>query len=323
MTISVNYHQAGTHSARMDRRLLEALSTEGLVDGLAVTQRAAGANLSVDVAAGLAVITGDGQARDGRYLVELSATENVAIGAAPGSDSRIDLVVLTVRNSEISGGDDDAIVQVIAGTVAASPVAPALPASSIPLAEVTVAAGAATITDANITDVRPARTSAYAGAKLTAVDGDGTAQNINSTSFVELSNVTIDTAASDTDDVWVIEADLRLLNNSGGVRTFSLAAVIDGTAQTIKPTIAVNNGDNFDAHVTIRLRDKGTGILEGCATFTGATGISGVGYGGSGYRSVLPAAATFDVAVAAKADAATATTTGTIFDTTLLRLVAP
>lgn len=158
----VNWMQNKTFSAREDRQLVAALvGTEGVFNGLVVGQRGAGANMSVDITAGRCAIQGDDQANQGMYVVTNISTDNVAIGAAPGSNSRIDLVCVRVNDPNATGpAGDNATYVVVAGTVAASPVPPALPTSAIPIAQVLVASGTAAITTAMITDVRVgARTS--------------------------------------------------------------------------------------------------------------------------------------------------------------------
>lgn len=152
--------QEGSYSARQDRQILDLIFGEGVVDpgsdALEVTQRGAGANNSVDVAAGVAIIEGDDQARQGKYLVTITATENVPMSAAPGSNSRIDLIVLRVRDSD-AGGDpgDDAILEVVEGVASGSPAVPTTPDSAIALARVLRTNGDVSVTNAMITDVRP------------------------------------------------------------------------------------------------------------------------------------------------------------------------
>src|SRR5207253_1018585 len=78
----------------------------------------------------------------GNYVVRKTVAENVVIPAAPGSNSRIDVVYLQVRDPDAGGSaGDDAIFGIVSGTAAASPVAPALPSTAIELARVTVASG--------------------------------------------------------------------------------------------------------------------------------------------------------------------------------------
>jgi hypothetical protein len=152
--------QGGTYSARLDRSLLDVIFTEGVIDpggsALLVAERAAGANDSVDVAAGAAIITGDDEADQGKYYVRNTAVVNVAFDPAPGTDERIDLLVLLV-NDPTAGGEagDNAVFDVITGTVAGTAVPPSVPDTAIPLAEVLRLSTDTTIVDARITDRRP------------------------------------------------------------------------------------------------------------------------------------------------------------------------
>lgn len=153
------YMQAGTYSARQDRLVFDVLFTEGIIDpgagSFAVTERAAGPNMSVDVAPGRAVVDGDDQANQGAYFVRSAGVENVVIAPADLVNPRIDLVVLRIRDSNVIGGaNNDAIVDVIEGVPAAVPAAPALPASAIPLARIAVPVGMVDVEDADVTDVR-------------------------------------------------------------------------------------------------------------------------------------------------------------------------
>lgn len=144
-----------SYSAREDRLLIEAAFSEGVLQGFAVAQRGAGANNSVDVALGIAVVAGDDQADQGRYLVRSTAVENVALSAPPGANARIDLIVLQIRDPN-AGGDDgfDAVLQVVEGVASGSPAVPATPASAIVLARVLRTAGDTSVTNAMITDRR-------------------------------------------------------------------------------------------------------------------------------------------------------------------------
>ena len=155
--------QGGTYSARLDRSLLDVIFTEGVIDpggsALLVAERAAGANDTVDVAAGAAIITGDDEADQGKYYVRNTAVVNVAFDPAPGTDERIDLLVLLV-NDPTAGGEagDNAVFDVITGTVAGTAVPPSVPDTAIPLAEVLRLSTDTTIVDARITDRRPTST---------------------------------------------------------------------------------------------------------------------------------------------------------------------
>lgn len=152
--------QNGTYSARLDRIFTDVLFSEGVMQvaagQLLVTQRGAGANDSVDIAAGYACIQGDDTADQGKYLVRNRATVNVAATAAPVANSRIDLVCLRINDPAAGGpAGNNASFVYVTGTPAASPTPPATPTSAIALARVLRTVGDAAVVAANITDVRP------------------------------------------------------------------------------------------------------------------------------------------------------------------------
>lgn len=156
--------QEGEYSARITRQLLSIIGTEGVIDGLTVSERAAGANMSVDVAAGKAIIDGDDQSNQYRYLAANEAIVNLVVATADPSNPRIDRVVLEVRDTNAGGATgDDANLRVIEGTPAGAPTAPAIPDTAISLATIAVAAAATSIVNANITS-----TISNAGAVLSA-----------------------------------------------------------------------------------------------------------------------------------------------------------
>lgn len=130
--------QGGSYTAQHDRINSRADDwDEGVENRRAfkVTQRGAGADLSVDVAIGDAVVTGDDQVNQGNYDVRSDAVTNVTGYSAPGSNSRYDLVGIQVNDPNAGGaaGSNATIVRV-AGTAAASPVIPAIPNSFLTLA---------------------------------------------------------------------------------------------------------------------------------------------------------------------------------------------
>ncbi|NAE18058.1 hypothetical protein [Enterococcus hirae] len=151
------------YSARMDRGIIDALFGEGIEDVLGgdflATQRAAGANMSIDIAPGVAYINGDDAVDQGAYRARSSAVQSLTIPAAPASNTRIDLVVARVYDAVVLGGaKHGAFLEVVQGVAATSPVVPPAPATSIPLASVTVPAGTTQITAARIADLRTALT---------------------------------------------------------------------------------------------------------------------------------------------------------------------
>lgn len=138
--------------------------SEGIIQGVGnafqVTQKAAGANLSVDVKSGRALIeiTNTNLAHGETYLVyfDNSATVNKAVTTADPTNPRKDRVVLRV---DVATDPDGAaanigIIEVLAGTPAGSPSAPATPSNALSLYIIDVPAGDTTITDDQITDDR-------------------------------------------------------------------------------------------------------------------------------------------------------------------------
>lgn len=163
--------QAGNYSAIDDRRFWGSGLGEGYLStgSYQVIQRAAGANMTVDVASSVgdgAVVTGDSVTAQGKYFVPPTAANvNVDIAAADATNPRNDLVVLEVKDDQHdAGGLNLARVRVITGTPNASAAltdapgvngTPALPSSCMPLAVVNVLAGATSIVTARISDRRP------------------------------------------------------------------------------------------------------------------------------------------------------------------------
>lgn len=155
-------------------RLLDDLFSAGVTNSadFAVTQKAGGANMSVDVAAGEAIVdftTPEG----GKRLTVMDVLSNSGTPGAPntpdwlttftaanGTNPRVDRVVLTVRDTDLdASGARDAVLQVVAGTATAGATltnltgAASVPANSLLLANVLIPAGATSITTANIDSV--------------------------------------------------------------------------------------------------------------------------------------------------------------------------
>lgn len=107
----------------------------GVASGLACTPAASGSTLGVAVAAGVAYI--------GKIQVPVVGA-TVTPGAASGSNPRIDLVTV----------DATGTLAIVAGTAAANPVFPAIPANKAVLCTVWIPTSATSITTANISDKR-------------------------------------------------------------------------------------------------------------------------------------------------------------------------
>jgi hypothetical protein len=120
-------------------------SRGGLSGQFNVTQRGAGANMPVDVQPGDCVLAG--------IAGELGSTDNNVIGNNNGGTTRLDYVV-----ARVEFGVPDVILTVLPGDGSGN--APALTNNAtfwdVAIAQVNVAPAAASITNANITDLRTA-----------------------------------------------------------------------------------------------------------------------------------------------------------------------
>jgi hypothetical protein len=154
--------QNGSHSAAIFRQAVSSVvpNTGGIVQAgdLAVTQTGT-PSMGVVVGVGRAWVPGTNVANfsgttyssQAQYFALNDAPVTLTIASADPTNPRIDIVCLTVNDSNYSGSTNSAVLQVITGTPAASPAAPAAPANSMVLANVSVAANATSVVNANIT----------------------------------------------------------------------------------------------------------------------------------------------------------------------------
>jgi hypothetical protein len=148
--------QNASHPAENDRLSNQALyATTGVIGltSLEVTQSVVPA-MSVSIAAGWGAIVGNYTANQGVYMAYNDAALTATITTADPTNPRIDRVCITVNDSAYTGSLNNVVVNVVAGTPAGSPVAPATPTNSISLATIAVGAGVTTILTADITDTR-------------------------------------------------------------------------------------------------------------------------------------------------------------------------
>jgi len=145
------------YPARLDRVFADNIFTAGVLgsSSFEVTPSSPAA-LTVDVTAGVAVVEGADQTAQGKYMVRKQTPETgLAIGAAPGSGQRNDLIVLEVRDPNATGpAGDDVRLLVVVGTPDVVPVDPTPPVTSLVLARVRVPSGTGSITSALIDDLR-------------------------------------------------------------------------------------------------------------------------------------------------------------------------
>lgn len=171
--------------------------TAGGVSGVAaadfmVTQRAAGANLSVDInmpGGGMAFVQGDTIAGQGLYAVPVhSANINEALASADFTNPRIDQIILEVQDNVLDAtGGNLARTRVLTGSPNGSATlnsragAATLPGNALLLADVLVAANATSVANSAIRDRRK-----WARGGLSALASTSGNQSTTSTSFVTI-----------------------------------------------------------------------------------------------------------------------------------------
>lgn len=293
------FMQNVTYSARLARLLADALApTEGVVSGLAVSQRGAGANNSVDVALGVAIIKGDDQADQGKYAVRNTATVNVAMSAAPVSNARIDLIVLKIRDPNAGGASgDDAVLTTVDGVASGSPVAPATPASTIVLAQVLRTSGDTSVTTGMITDVRslltdPATVAANLEAHLADTVDAHDASAISYAGNTNMSATDVEAAIDELDN----EKTIALPTPGTGLGTTGTVNLDMTALNDTLQSIALSGNITFTTsnrgagkHVTIKLSAASTRTLTfpGTWVFIGAAAPASLAAGKTAVLSIL------------------------------------
>lgn len=134
-----------------------------------VSQRAAGANMSVDISSGRVFVEPGGPAsQQGIYMARTEATYNTSSDggytwtAADGSNPRIDLLCIEVADADEGGSFTGFKFRVVDGTPSASATHqlnvaqwPAIPNYVVPIAAIKIPAADTTISTADITNLNP------------------------------------------------------------------------------------------------------------------------------------------------------------------------
>jgi hypothetical protein len=179
------WQQGGNYAAAVDRNLLAALWPASVASGAVPTAVANTMNVSIPPGTAAVAL----QAGAGTALCRWDAAEVVTSPTAPpAGNSRIDIVILQVRDPQLDAGvNNDFIFQVISGANSTgTPVAPTVPANAMGIAQYTVPASVANLNGVTIVDVRTvmgspggrvASTVVTAGGSFAAADTDLAAVN--------------------------------------------------------------------------------------------------------------------------------------------------
>lgn len=222
---------------------LRALSKAFLgevLNGLNVTQRAAGANMSVDIAVGDAII----MRSDGSYghPVFNDATENKTVTTADGSNPRRDIVVAYIdynqaRSTAVSNNTNGVVkTMIVAGTPAGSPTDPSNATIQsavgsgnpyIKLARVRVPAGQSSISNTLIDDMRIIATTLDNGGwdMLSATE----AASVAYSSFNSATRIGVLTVPSDGTLRYTLGMKMRIYQSTGGWKYGFIIAVTSTT----------------------------------------------------------------------------------------------
>lgn len=325
---SIPFTQAGDgttpgYDAIDRRRFASAGWQEGplSLSSYVVSQRAAGANMSVDIAASTgpgALIQGDSVTQQGRYLAPPhSAVINEVIATADATNPRIDSVVLEAKdNTHDAGGLNQVQTRVITGTpiAAVTNEAPgaspaALPSGAMLLAYVQVDAAAASIANAKIKDMRPKRRG-----KLSVAGSEST----TATTYAYSNLATPDRITQivlPTDGlivVWYQAIWQNTVASNGRAAIFLSGVQLKIGQGTGVPIVSEVNGPaetNDDA--VLATVSAGLGSVGGAGAATEVTTGQIVAQGGSnlgGPLYIFAAAGTYDISVQFKNNAAGTTT---------------
>lgn len=215
---------------------------------LKVVQRGAGANMSIDVSIGMALLITPDLKQS--YDAWIDAAKNVAVTVADATNPRIDRVVAWIDPTTFASASNNSPgsfkFSVIAGTPAASPTAPTDSAVQtalgtniawVPLASILVAAGAANITNAVITDTRKPITSTAAAS--TSATGGYTDLGVVPTTVTYNGNRSYDLTFNSVDLTSVLSNHMRI-KTTRTVTALAQCANLNGTTQFFNRATTIN-----------------------------------------------------------------------------------
>lgn len=251
-----------SYSGAEVRAVAESLyPQEGLVHdplGFKITQRAAGANFSVDISAGRAVVKGDSTSNQGSFLLASTGIVNLTTPTAPASGLRVHRVIAEVLDKQASGSAYGWQFRLQEDTGSGTP---ALPASALDLGRVSIAAAQSSITNTNIANVvkwaSPFVTGANpvvgeyglaAGAPVAAVYQTAS-QNISNGSTWQ--NVTFGAAERNPMNAWSVSLPDRFVCPIAGSYLINGGVCLDTLSSNTNPTSASHVGYSLGARSTV------------------------------------------------------------------------
>lgn len=184
-----------------------------------IVQRAAGANMSVDV--------GTGDAYIGGLVYSETSTTNVVIAASHATHARKDIIIYDIATTAPIA---------ITGTPATIPQPPDITANDILLGLVDVSANATAINNADITQkqIIVSPTSIYITASDVLLQSNPTERGTHSLTYIKLKEIRIPAHIS-TNSTYRIKFDLKIFDDDGGNIAYGkiyLNDVAHGTEQT-------------------------------------------------------------------------------------------
>lgn len=256
MALATSNRDGGRTNEAGHLRAIQKVIDGEVLTGLAISQRAAGANMSVDIAVGDAVIPRSDDSYG--HPAWNDALLNQSISAADGSNPRRDLVVMYIDYDEtpstgVSNNVNGVVkIAVVAGTPAGSPTDPdgsaiesAIGAGNpyIILARVRVAAAASSISNSVIDDLR---------VMATGINNQGWVSVPNSelsqfsysawTSGTRIGVITVPTNATLK---YSVGNRLRIVQSTGGTKYGIIVAVSSTTLTVFFPSGTTFNNESI------------------------------------------------------------------------------
>jgi hypothetical protein len=296
------WQQNSSYPASVDRGLIATLwPTSGSTGGPAA---AVAGTMNISVPAGAAAVALTTAAN----LLELcrwDAAEVVTLTASPPSgQSRIDLVVLQVRDSAVdAGSNNDFLFQAVAGVpTTGTPVVPAAPTNAYPICQVLVPGAVANLNTATVTDVRPGAALAVPG--VAAAQYNPAAQG---SLAIGAGNFVLNAAAFVT---FTAPPSGRVYGRWSAMMSLAVNAVLNGAFATNPSGAQIGSQDQLAAAgatvpVTLRVvfEQLYTGLTPGQSysfwpvAYSANSAVTTVYYGGSGTLGVIGSAGPITMAI--------------------------